>query len=260
MFSAADAARIAVAARGVEGLRTRWKLADGAAGPTPQADAPLLPEMRAAVAGTGADEQIAAAAVRACALLALCGWSPVPIPSSQGPPAAVASAADGDAVKFCCDWCGRCIPLSSFATAAGGSSSSSISSNNGGSASASASLARGLVLGPGHDLLAQHRAFCVWSHVEAGGDAGDDLSLSLAAAGPRLPGWLHCARALAGESDGDSADRSDAAGQARAASEMLRGDGDGEGEATERGGGHVDAEQAYKRIKRIMGVAAVKRQ
>jgi len=229
--------------------------------------------MRAvAAAGGGADDvQGASAAVRAGALLALCGWTavPAPVPSSSQGPAVVG------AVNFRCDLCGRSFPLSSFATAGGAGTGPT-------STASSASPSRRSIFGPGHDPLAQHRAFCVWARVEDGGAdvGGDDLSLSLSlatgsdaaaevAACPRLPGWLHCARALVGDGDGNGAGRSAAdvgigggasagQGQVRSASQMLlRGEAD-----TAQGTGsedYVDAEQAYKRSKRIMSMAAVKR-
>ena len=282
--AAAEASRsalctqLAAAARCVEDMQTRHRSGAasgvGAEGPALPADAaPVLTEMRAvAAAGGGADDvQGASAAVRAGALLALCGWTavPAPVPSSSQGPAVVG------AVNFRCDLCGRSFPLSSFATAGGAGTGPT-------STASSASPSRRSIFGPGHDPLAQHRAFCVWARVEEGvaDVGGDDLSLSLSlatgsdaaaevAACPRLPGWLHCARALVGDGDGNGAGRSAAdvgigggasagQGQVRSASQMLlRGEAD-----TAQGTGsedYVDAEQAYKRIKRIMSMAAVKR-
>ena len=156
--------------------------------------------------------------LRACVLLALCGWMPVttitagtastnttlsastPIGStsvsngngsgSGGHGSSTASCISGGggdggsdniSVSLRCNVCGRTFPMTCFLAPSSSSSSSTASHG---------------------DPLSQHRAFCLWAFSESINDShsrhestGTPLVTDL---GSSLPGWLHCAHAMTG--------------------------------------------------------------
>ena len=203
----------------IDTLRSRWSTGQGLGGGGENAATASVPRPSSSSSGnsggTFLDDLSSTllfseeAVLRACILLALCGWMPVTTSTTgaasttttsmgghgsngQGSSTASCSSSGGDrgsdnvAVSFRCNVCGRTFPMTCFLASSSSSSSSSTTT----------------AIAPSHiDPLSQHRAFCLWARSESINSSpshheGIPLVPDLGSSIPSMPGWLHCALAM----------------------------------------------------------------
>ena len=208
---------------------------------SPVLQALLIP---AADTNSSSEPECAARMIRISVLIAVCGWTPVvattlaAAPSSSAANSAQTSSNNSPAIikkapsnvtvsgleTFHCNLCGRSFPFKYLFTSA-----------------------------TPVDPLFQHRTFCQWAHADLGDAITDLINGQLHA--DNIPGWLQCANSLypqRGQEVRGSTAGGAALGEKRNQSSPLS-------LIHNKGERCGDAEQAYKKIKLVLDMAAFPR-